>query len=440
MLVDTGVSLLASPSRPGVVLALLVACGDGRSDRDDGGGPDAGATPDAADAAVDAAACAAAGDTSEFTRSEQNPALLPGTRFEDGLLDISISDPDARWDQEQGLWRAYWMGGHADSYLDEAVQVIRTGESADGLAWTVRDRPVLSASAEADAWDRINTETPSVAHNPDAPPERRYLLLYSGAGELLGDQGFPAYAIGAAFSPDGLTFTRVTAAESPHGEAGLVLTASDVFGTGGVVADPEVVWHDGLYHAWFSSFSCEGEGCGAVLAFGISHATSADGIVWTPDAQSPLPTLQRTPGVRTEGGQQPSVVWDAERCRWEMWLTNDLQAELESQPVDFNNAHGFTRAVSDDGVAWAVDYDAGRDLVWDPAAPGEALGLLTGVDVAARGGERLMLYVGFDDQDVPPGFVLPVRGDPDAVVPGVFALDVARASSPGRLGSGARGR
>ena len=31
------------------------------------------------------------------------------------------------------------------------------------------------------AWDHLNTETPSVAYNPDAPADHRYLLLYSGA-------------------------------------------------------------------------------------------------------------------------------------------------------------------------------------------------------------------------------------------------------------------
>ena len=233
-----------------ILLLAAGACGgdDSPDPVDAGDGPDAGADAgaDAGDAG-DAAACVAAGETPAFARNEQNPALLPGTRFEDGLLDISISDPDAHWDEGEQVWRAYWMGGHADSYLDETVQVIRSARSADGASWTVRDEPVLAASTEGGAWDRINTETPSVAVNPDAPPERRYLLLYSGASEPLGQHAFPAYAIGAAFSADGVTFTRAPADESPHGQAGLVLTADDVFGTSGVVADPEVVWHDGLY-------------------------------------------------------------------------------------------------------------------------------------------------------------------------------------------------
>jgi hypothetical protein len=415
-----------------ILLLAAVACGgDDSSDPGaDAGERDAGADAGGADAgdadAGDAAACVAAGEAPAFARSEQNPALLPGTRFEDGLLDISISDPDVRWDEGNDVWRATWMGGHADSYVDDdMVQVIRSAQSADGTSWTVRDQPILAASSEAGAWDRVNTETPSVAVNPDAPPERRHLLLYSGASEPLGQHAFPAYAIGAAFSADGVTFTRVPADESPHGQAGLVLTAEDVFGTSGVVADPEVVWHDGLYHMWFSSFSCEGDGCLTVLAFGISHATSPDGIAWTPDEDSPLPSLQRIVGERTAGGQQPSVVRDAEHCRWEMWLTNDREEDVAAQPVDFNNAGGFYRAVSEDGIEWTVDYEQPRDLVWDEEAPGEALGLLTGADVAARGDQRLMLYVGFDEQNVPPGFLLPVRGEPDMVIPGVFALDVA---------------
>lgn len=413
------------------VIATVLATGCGGGDGDPDATEDARPRSDDGDPGVDAApACSDdTQPTAPFVRHAGNPVYLPGETFTDGLFDVVGADPDVRWDDDAGRWRIYWMGPHGSTFVGPHTQLIRAVESTDGLTMTVRDQPALVAASDPAAWDSVNTETPSVAYNPDAPPGRRYLLLYAGARDKLGTFPFPEYGIGAAFSADGLTFTRIAAAESPHDQAGLVLTAEQVFGTDGVVADPEVVYADGQYHLWFSSFSCDGAGCANILAFGISYATSTDGVSWTVRGDSPLPTLLRTPGVRQSGGSQPSVVWDAERCQWEMWMTHDAGGENAAQPVVFNNSPGFHHATSEDGISWSFD-PAMRDLAWDAAAPGEAMGLLTGADVAARGRERRMLYVGFHDQDVPAGFLLPVRDDPDTpdvetVVSGVMALSIA---------------
>jgi len=68
-----------------------------------------------------------------------------------------------------------------------------------------------------------------------------------------------------------------------------------------------------------------------------------------------------------------------------------------------------------------------RDLAWLASASGEHLGLLTGADVEAKSTARYMLYVGFDDQNVPSGFVLPTR---TGTTPGVMALDLAARDAP----------
>lgn len=409
----------------------MAACGDGGATPSDGANPDTATDAAATDAATtdapttDAPTCTPPTDR-PFVRATDNPQLRAGTRI-GADVDVTIADPDVHWTGTG--WRAYVMAARGASFSAPLTQTIRAVDgSADGTTWTLRDPPVLSAASEPTAWDHANTETPSVVVNPAAPPARRYLMLYAGANGTQPGQSFPSYAIGAAFSADGLSFTRVPASESPHGAAGLVLTGGDVYpgAAQSLVADPEVAYRDGVYHVWFSSFACDA-GCTTVEAFGVAHATSTDGVHWTPDATSPVRSLLRDPALRTSGGQQPSVVWDDAHCRWELWLTSDAAGENDAQPIEFNNSMGAWHATSADGAAWTIDYGGARDLTWTATEPGEPLGLLTGADVAGRGADRLMLYVGFDDQQVPSGFFLPDRTE-TGFRPGVMALGVATRS------------
>ena len=413
--------------RPLLSLLVLAACGD-----------DAAVPPDASpDAAIDAppGTCQNQGAIGQFIRRAGNPRVLPGTTYLDGKLDIHIADPDVHWDPATQRWVAYWAAGHGTMYTGDPnmLAVIRRATSADRMTWTIDDAPVFSQSTTAGAWDRVNTETPTVIYNPAAPPARRYLMLYAGADGPFPHQGgtFANYQIGAAFSADGRTFTRVPAAESPHGKDGLVLTGRQVYPTGsdGIVADPDVALVDGLYHVFFSSFSCSGASCATTETFGVAHATSPDGITWT-IKEAPVRSLLRTSAL-TSGGQQPSVIYDPVHCKWEMWLRSDLAADVTSQPVSFNNMAGVYKADSTDGVNWNVNYAFTRDLAWAPTDPnggGEDLGLLTGADVGINGNGRLMLYVGFDDENVPSGFALPLRAG--GFAPGVFTLNVATRDLP----------
>ncbi len=369
----------------------------------------------------------------QFVKRQGNPRLRAGATFSDGKIDISMSDPDVRFDAATGRYELYYMAAHGPSFADPHVQVIRHATSTDRMTWTVADAPVLTASSDdPSAWDHTHTETPTVVFNPSAPADRRYLLLYSGASRTLPGHTFAEYGIGAAVSADGTTFTRVPAAESPHGKAGLVLTGAQAYpgAVGAIAADPELALVDGIYHLWFSSFACAGASCATITDFGISHATSPDGITWTV-LEAPVRTLLRASANTASGGQQPSVIYDAEHCRWEMWLTSDLAGETANQPVDFNNMAGVYHADSADGITWHVTYTSPRDLAWNATAPepGEPLGLLTGADVAQSSTGRLMLYGGFDDQNVPAGFFLPDR-TAQGFRPGVMTLNVATRDLP----------
>lgn len=407
-----------------VIVGFVLGCGGGD-----------GASPDGGQDAPDGPTCQAQGATGSFIRRAGNPRLLPGVAFTDGKLDLSISDPDVHWDAATSTWQLYYATAHATSFsAADKLQLIRHAASTDRMTWTVQDAPALAAAADAGAWDHVNTETPTVVFNPAAPADRRYLMLYAGANGAFPHPGygFADYAIGAAFSADGITFTRVPAAESPHGQDGLVLTGKDVYSgaVGAIVADPDVVLVNGVYHLFFSSFACSGTDCAQIDEYGVAHATSADGIHWTTlPTESPIKSLLRASADLRSGGAQPSVIYDAVHCKWEMWLSSDLPGDHAAQPVVFNNMAGVWHADSTDGTSWHVNYVFARDLVWNAAASGEHLGLLTGADVADSGNGRLMVYVGFDDQNVPADFFLPDQSA-QGFRSGVMALNVATRDLP----------
>jgi hypothetical protein len=353
---------------------------------------------------------------------DPEPILTAGAIGGDGWLDISIADPDALYDPAEGIWHVWYQAGRAKEYTSaENRMVIRHAHSADpGAGWVIEPQPALELPVDPSAWDATHTETPSVVYDPDAPADRRYKMFYSGASRML-DLGFPDYQIGLAISADGRTFTRLPEFESPYGRAGLVLGIAealpDVPGlAGGVVADPEVQLIGGVYHLWFSSFAHDLKN--NILAFGISHATSDDGIHWVPSPGNPIPGLRN---AQNAGGQQPSVAWNPILERFEMWFTSDSDEEKKGIPSTFNPALGFWRAASTDGIAWTVDYSAARDVFWRPDSPDEEFGLLTGADVVIADGVRHLFYTGWGSVNIPDGFLVPVR-DRRGHVPAVLGL------------------
>lgn len=404
-----------------LLFAVVCACG-GPADAP----PPDGSTP------IDSSnpLCEAQPAIGQFVRRMGNPRILAGTTFTDGQQDIAIFDPDVRFDTATARYELYYSAAHALTVNDPSVQVIRHASSPDRVAWTVDDVPSLAASTDINAWDHTHTEAPTVVMNPTAPADRRYLMLYSGASRTFPFPGytFPEFRIGAAFSADGRTFTRITAAQSPHGQDGLVITAAQVYGgaVGATVSDPELAFIDGVYHLWFSSFACEGASCANRSDFGISYATSADGITWTIVA-APVKSLLRASSDDTSGGQQPSVTYDAVHCKWEMWLTNDLTADTTNQLVALDNMRGVWKAESNDALSWSINYIGRRDIEWTAPTAGERLGVRTGADIAQNSSGRLMLYTGFDDQSVPAGYTLPTASGTRA---GVMTINVATRDLP----------
>lgn len=386
------------------------ACGGGSSSTGDGGADGVDAPP---------SMCQPIGAQGQFLRRQGNPRLVAGAAFTDGKIDTALADPDVHWDGQR--YHLYYGATHATSFTsNDGVPVIRHATSVDRQTWTVDDAPVLVPGTETDAWDGLFVGKPSVTIDPDAPADKRYLMVYAGAKRTFPFPGYTRleHAIGAAFSADGVTFTR----------AGVVLTGAQIFDTavGAIVSDPEVVYRDGQYHLWFSSFACAGTDCATVTEHGVSYAISGDGITWT-EREAPVLSLLRASSNKASGGVAPSVIYDAPRCRWEMWLSNDAAGETDPQAVDYDNTAGVFRADSSDGRFWNLNYTRARDVTWSATQPGEALGLMAGFDVAQNGTGRLMLYVGFDDENVPAGATLPAGA---GMQPGVMTLNVATRDLP----------
>jgi hypothetical protein len=371
------------------LLVLVIACGG-----DDGATADAGidATP---------GKCQPLGATGQFFHDAANPHHVAGGTVDQGDLEVAFDSPDLVYDGSQFV--AYYASLHAPS---QAVKIQRA-VSPDARAWTI-DASVL---APGTTWD-TQIDQPSIAINPDAPADHRYLMLYAGASAMLPGHATPAYAIGAVFSADGITF-------GPHPDAPAITGAAAYpNAVAAAVFDPEVVYVAGMYHAWFSTLACGGIGCAQTIDLGIADATSTDGVTWT-IGHAPVSSLLAAAADPTSGGTAPTVVYDAPHCRYEMWLSRDALGDVAAQPVDLDNTAGVFHASSQDGATWHVDQS--RDVTWASGA-GEHLGMQLGADVAQKGSGRFMLYTGFDDQNAGSA-TLPARAG--GTTPGVTTLELA---------------
>jgi hypothetical protein len=427
--------------RPVLGLAVvLVACGSGSTATPPVAPMDAGATDAARDFAGDAVADAvptdAGGDASDpcgplttsWARCAANPLDVAGYEHPDGEYELSIGDPDVQYDPWDQTWRAWWSTGLSPTYANPDPDIaIKYASSADGVQWNVQVAPTYFSHRASGDWDYSTAETPSAIYVPTNPPARRWLLYYSGGNKTVktGPGNTVWYEIGLAFSADGTNFMPLPAAESPYaGKStpyanidGLLLLARDAFpGLAGVVdgqvADPEIVRDDaGTFHLFFSSYAVDANG--GPLAFGVSHATSTDGIHFTPQMGNPI-----LPG---SGGAGPSVR-RAQDGTWELFFYRDSKADLAMVPSTFNPMLGIWRATSTDLATWSVP-SATRELTWDGSYPYEAYGWVATGDMAFGAPELRWYYVAFSSQNPPAGWFTTTH---TGTAPAVIALSMAQ--------------
>ncbi len=340
-----------------------------------------------------------------WRRHPHNPVIVPGFPIRPGgPVGVSVADASVLYDEDERRWKMWF----ATSW-DEAGGS-RTGlkyvESPDGVAWTIGKGLSLAPGSAPSDWDHTNVETPSVVKHPSAPVDRRYMLWYSGGNvrrRSIG-RGFPYYQIGLAFSRDGRRFTRLPANESPYAWSGLVLVVQHALPalpevTDGIIADPDVVSKDGVFHMWFSTLALNRRG--QVVTGGIGHAVSRNGVSWRASRKNPLPSLMRERPIIPS--TQPSVVWNERKGSFEMWYSNDRTVELDDVPENAREfaASGYWYASSKDGDEWRTLYATGRDFRWDRRYAPERYGLVSGVEVVLRQGEYRMYYNALGAAKVP---------------------------------------
>lgn len=411
------VSLVACSSDSSDVSGAADASG---ADAADGGASPDGTTDAATDSAADAAPDPCGPLTTSWSRCARNPLVQAGYHQLDGRYELSIGDPDVTYDDAQHAWRAYWSTGLAPTYADPPQLGIKYAESPDGVAWTVQASPAILASTTPGDWDEGKLETPTVVQVASNPPDSRFLLFYSGAPtamKTVNGSPVPWYQIGLATSADGKSFTRLPAGQSPYGKAGLVLMGKDVFPgvmnvADGLVADPEIVLVGSTLHLFFSSLAVDAKG--APLAFGVSHATSSDGIHWTAVGSNPI--------AASNFGKGPSVVKDADGT-YEMFYQNDSPADLMTVPTTFNPQLGIWRVTSPDLVTWSGPGPM-RELTWDGAFDSEKYGWIAVGDMTLVGGEYRYYFPAFSTTAPPsPDWVAPTHS---GFQTSLIVLDLAR--------------
>lgn len=346
----------------------------------------------------------------EFTRCEANPLYTAGNTHSDGRLELFIADPSIMYDEDEQLWKAWWQSPLERDYLDPNPKThVLYAESPDGLSWTVQDTPAMSTGTDPGDWDFDRMETPSVIKVPSNLPERRYVMYYTGGNfEAVASPfpGYPWYQIGMAFSADGRSFERLPASESPYANSpmpfenidGLVWYGRDAFPNmanmhDGLVADPEVVIVNGVWHLFASSFAVDQNY--VPIAFGISHATSLDGIHWVPGQNNPV-----------MAGQQPSIIWDG--SRFEIFYNGDSDAEKAELPSAFNVIGNISHGYSTDGAVGETftSSDSSQVFSWDESFSYERYAWLTGADVVLREDGYWLFYTGFSDVNPPENFLV----------------------------------
>jgi hypothetical protein len=354
-------------------------------------------------------------------------------------LNFGPADPSVMYDDEDNLWKVWFSSTQMEISSSAETMTIQYSESSDGVNWST-PLIVFQVASDPMAWDHTHTETPAVIKNPNpsAPAEQKYMLWYAGANTMLAatenrPTTFPYYQIGLAYSADGMSFSRYM--PGLNNKPGLVLKAeANLFGSSlpgtfgdGVVADPEVVYRDNQFYMWFSSYAESVSNPVTVngrspLAYGISLMTSYDGITWSNNHNNPLSSL-RKPGDFA-AGEQPSVLFNPDTLEYEMWFSNDTDAEKSSIPCSFNTVNGFWYATSSDGINWEPNYNR-RDLTYNMQHGYELLGFLTGIEVVYVDNTYQVYYSAWGTEQNPDESIYLCPDQQGALIPGVLTLNRA---------------
>ncbi len=207
---------------------------------------------------------ATSSDGIHWTKYAGNPVIRLGPK---GSWDESILIcQSVIYDQEEKVFKMWYIGG-----TPEGVFSIGLATSPDGFHWTkYPGNPVLRVT---EPWEGTVMEAFTVLKTREG-----YKIWYGG-NDLSRDKA----AIGYATSPDGINWVK-------HPGNPIFIPDSPNRWDGYSVSNPDVVFHDGIYHMWYKGWRKKGGNAW------IGHATSFDGINWQRDPENPVLLTSSLPG------------------------------------------------------------------------------------------------------------------------------------------------
>ncbi|MBI3841312.1 MAG: hypothetical protein HY297_05120 [Thaumarchaeota archaeon] len=264
----------------------------------------------------------------------------------------------------EGAGYRMWFSGKFHN-----VSGIFTASSPDGLAWTVRDAPVLTLGPNG-TWDDNAIYSPSVVWNGSM-----YLMYYTGSGTSAFRE------TGLAYSADNVDWVRYP--QNP------ILTPGpgEYDAYWGRFAN--VVKEGDAYRMWYTGHTNYGITVGNATGFyvAVDYANSTDGVHWTKYEGNPV--FGGYDWFVSGGGySHPSV----------------LKVE-GSYLMVLDNYYQITFATSHDGLSWSGNNSP---LLSISGSPNWVNGSLWGATTLVNGSQLLIWYRGFG-----------VRNDTGAQVAGI---------------------
>ncbi len=344
-------------------------------------------------------------NTTTWTRYVNNLVLNPA-KLKFGVSQMpmyNIGDPCVMFDKKTNKFHAYFSS--ADMGSD--IVVMGHAESNDGASWTLNQQIALGGGGNG-TWDMISIETCSVHSVETSPGVFKYYMFYSATSTDSGPgANSDLYEVGLAVSDNPNVFTRISASQSPKGQAGLLFDIKDAFAqvnpavVSGLVTDPEVIYENGTFKMWMF---CAGQNStGSYIEGGICYATSTNGINWT--HKGTLNSLLNTSTVGVVA-QQPTIIYNDVKKIYEMWLVIDdpAYANLGQGGLAVG---GYYRATSTDGINWTYASKTSYDFAWNKNVASENIGLVTGPDMLFINNTYYLFYPSFTTQGVPSGYYTP---------------------------------
>lgn len=255
----------------------------------------------------------------------------PETGWEDDINRPTLAYRDGvfhMWYSGQTSGETYSSDDYTQVYLEASMNSKGTSDigyatSLDGITWERRDEPVLRPS---EPWEQQSLMCPTVLWDEEVGLFR---LWYSGGGWFEPDH------IGAATSPDGVTWTKLSADPVFQGDPEVLWEQARVAGA-------HVVHLDGWYYLFYIGYE-------DLFKARICLARSRDGVSgWERHPENPIISAGLPGSWECESIYKPFVLYDEDEDLWTMW---------------YNARSGTTERI---GVA----YRRGRDLGFPPAHEG----------------------------------------------------------------------